>query len=107
MSRNTSAPVAFVKVEKPTVLVWQSYGTVRVHPADTVGDLCAILAEVSNTVGGWDLGSDLDELASRVTYFVEKQNLERARREITSFCARHSDHESFETFEFCKIEELS
>jgi hypothetical protein len=89
------------------VLVWQSYGTVRVHPADTVGNLTAILAEISNTIGGWGLDSDLDNLASRVTYFVEKRNLERAQRELTAFCFQHKDHESFEVFEFCNIEELA
>jgi hypothetical protein len=90
-----------------TVIVWQSYGTVRVHPADTVGDLTAILGKISNTIGGWGLDSELDNLASRVTYFVEKRNLERAQRELAAFCFQHKNHESFETFEFCKIEELA
>jgi hypothetical protein len=90
-----------------TVLVWQSYGTVRVHPADTVGNLTTILAEISNTVGGWGLDQSLDNLASRVSYFVGKKNLERAQRELVAFCDQHNDHESFEKFEFCKIEELA
>ena len=106
MSRNTSKPVAFVKLTKPTMIVWQSYGTVRVHPADTVGDLSAILAEVSNTVGGWGLDSELDELATRVTVLIERGQIDRVRNAIAAFCYNHKDHESFETFEFCQVEEL-
>lgn len=98
---------AVTLVPKPIVLVWQSYGNIRVCRAETIGDLTAILAEISNTVAGWGDDERLDETARFVKMFVEKQNLERARREIRSYCSRHTDHESFEAFEFTNIEELS
>lgn len=102
MSREVLTPSPRV-----TVLVWQSYGTVRVHPASTVGNLTAILAEISNVIGGWGLDEELEQLATAVRVFVERSNIPRARNELASFCRKHSDHESFEAFEFTNIEELS
>lgn len=89
-----------------TVLVWQSHGTVRVHPADTIGHLVMILAEISNCVANWDVEEELERTVMAATRFSEK-SLDRSRAEIRSFCQRHSDHETFETFEFCNIEELA
>ena len=104
MSRTTSAPVT--KIAKPTVLVWQSYGTTRVHPCETADHLTAIIAEISTIVADWGVDDSLDAMTSAVKRFVEKGMFVRARNEITSFCRQHNDHETFEVFEFCTVQEL-
>jgi len=93
--------------KKPAVLVWQSYGTTRVHPCGTAGHLTAIIAEIGNIIADWGDDKAFDDMTRAVRMFVDRQNFTRAHNEIRSFCQRHSDHESFEVFEFCNIEELA
>jgi len=86
------------------VLAWQSYGNVRVSRADTAGDLSVILAKIQVETAIWDVEKQFYELVRTAAHFVDKDNLERARREIAAFAQRHSDTELFETFQFTELE---
>lgn len=84
------------------VLAWKSYGSIRVFNVDDDPQGLATLARLVQAVNGWELNNELDALGKVLLAAKTSKLVESSLRGFVKwFC---SDHEQFESFEFCTVE---
>jgi len=84
------------------VLVWKSYGSIRVFNVDDDPQGLATFARLVQAINGWGLNDELDAMYLVMSMARTRQLGELALRAfVIQFC---SDHEQFESFEFCTVE---
>lgn len=82
------------------VLVWQAFGNIEVYAADTPGQFIEIFEVLQDTLVGW--GTDLSLLWDDL-HAPDMDQFKAARR-LEKFVSNHRDHETFEVFEFKKVQ---
>ena len=88
------------------VLVWQSYGMVRVYMADTPIQFFKIHERLKDAMKGWGK-SEEDELKQLYDRMGASTNQIRCENLFKKFVAPHiGTHETFETFEFLDVEDV-
>lgn len=88
------------------VLVWQSYGDIKVYAAETPAQVTGIIETMIECVGGWDL----DEKCDRVKAHIEKypddmKELTKAFNTMRNAVGVGS-HESFEAIFITDVKEV-
>lgn len=84
------------------VLVWTSYGNIRVIAAETPFHFVKIFGKLQSEMTGWGEDEALEKLGEQMR---ECHNQAQCEKLFARFVARHLDtHETFEAFEFTTVE---